>query len=48
MEFRGEMYNFTNTPNFNMPNGVLNNVNAGTIASARPPRVVQVGIKIVY
>jgi hypothetical protein len=48
VEFRGEMFNFTNTPSFAVPNAVLNNVNAGTIASASPPRVVQVALKIVY
>ena len=37
-EFRGEMFNFTNTPYFGLPNGVLNNVNAGTINAAGPPR----------
>jgi len=48
MEFRGEMFNFTNTPYFGVPNGVLNNVNAGTINAAGPPRVVQFGLKILF
>jgi hypothetical protein len=47
-EFRGEMFNFTNTPYFGRPNGVLNNVNAGTINSAGPPRVIQLGLKILF
>jgi hypothetical protein len=42
------MFNFTNTPYFGRPNGVLNNVNAGTINSAGPPRVIQLGLKILF
>lgn len=47
LEFRGEIYNLTNTPAFAQPNGVLGSNAFGTItATATDPRVVQFGLKV--
>ncbi|HTM48861.1 MAG TPA: TonB-dependent receptor [Bryobacteraceae bacterium] len=48
VEFRTEMFNATNTPNFGTPNGVLNNVNAGKINSASAARVMQFAVKVIF
>ncbi len=46
VEFRAEIFNLTNTPPLNNPNGVLGNPAFGTIASAGDPRVIQFGLKL--
>ena len=48
LEYRLEMFNFTNTPNFGTPNGVLNNAQVGKITSAQDPRRIQMGAKLVF
>jgi hypothetical protein len=48
VEFRTEMFNFTNTPNFGLPNTTLQNVNFGKISNAGAPRVIQFGLKLMY
>jgi hypothetical protein len=48
LEFRMEMFNFTNTPNFGNPNGTLNNPQVGQITSAADPRRIQLGMKLVF
>jgi hypothetical protein len=54
VEFRCEMFNFTNTPHFNVPSGNATatvNVNlpgAGQIRSASDPRHIQFGLKFVF
>lgn len=45
IEFRLEIFNLTNTPPLNNPNGVLGNPAFGTITSAGDPRVIQFGLK---
>lgn len=45
-EFRAELFNLTNTPPLNNPNGVLGNAAFGTITSAGDPRVIQFGLKL--
>lgn len=45
IEFRTEIFNFTNTPPLNNPNAVLGNSAFGTITSAGDPRVIQFGLK---
>jgi hypothetical protein len=42
------MFNFTNTPNFGVPNGTLNNQQVARITSAADPRRVQMGMKLVF
>ena len=46
LEFRTEVFNFTNTPPLGAPNVVLGNAAFGTIASAGDPRVIQFGLKV--
>ncbi len=46
VEFRAEVFNLTNTPPLNNPNGVLGNPAFGTITSAGDPRVIQFGLKM--
>ena len=46
VEFRAEVFNLTNTPPLNNPNGVLGNPAFGTITSAGDPRVIQFGLKL--
>lgn len=48
-EFRGEFFNFTNTPNFAPPGQVLGNATFGVVsAQANSPRQVQFGLKLYY
>ena len=46
LEFRTEVFNFTNTPPLGAPNVVLGNTAFGTITSAGDPRVIQFGLKV--
>ena len=48
VEFRSEMFNFTNTPNFDIPNLNVNLPQGGRITSAASPRQIQFGLKFVY
>ena len=48
LEYRLEMFNFTNRPNFGTPNGTLNNQQVAAITSAADPRRVQMGMKLVF
>ncbi len=48
-EFRGELFNLTNTPNFNPPGQVLGNPQFGGVNSqANSPRQVQVALKLYF
>lgn len=48
LEYRLEMFNFTNTANFGAPNGTLNNAQVARITTAADPRRVQMGMKLVF
>jgi hypothetical protein len=48
LEYRLEMFNFTNTANFGVPNGTLNNAQVARITTAADPRRVQMGMKLVF
>jgi hypothetical protein len=48
LEFRCEMFNFTNTPHFGLPSSAINQTGAGQIRSAGDPRHVQFGLKLIF
>ena len=49
LQFRAEMFNMFNTPQFGRPNGGFGNVQFGTINSqANSPREIQFGMKLIY
>jgi len=49
MEFRAEMFNFTNTPHFGNPNGNRNSSNFGKILSdANDPRSFRLGLRFAF
>jgi hypothetical protein len=48
-EFRAEMFNFTNTPNFAAPGQSFGSATFGVVNSqANLPRQVQLGLKLYY
>ena len=48
LELRVEAFNLTNTPPLGAPNGVLGAPGFGSITSAGDPRVVQLGLKVIF
>ena len=49
VEFRAEMFNFTNTPNFALPNATVNSPQEGRITSTvGNPRLIQGALKFVF
>jgi len=49
VQFRGEFFNFTNTPTFNLPDQVRSNSTFGRITStAAAPRQVQFALKVLF
>jgi hypothetical protein len=49
LEFRSEMFNFTNTPHFAMPNATVNSPQEGKITSTvGNPRLIQFALKLVF
>jgi hypothetical protein len=49
VEFRAEMFNFTNTPNFALPNASVNSPQEGRITSTvGNPRLIQGALKFVF
>ena len=48
LEFRAEMFNFTNTPSFGNPGSTINSPAAGKITSASAARRIQFGLKLVF
>jgi hypothetical protein len=46
IEFRTEVFNFTNTPPLGSPNTVLASPGFGSITSAGDPRLIQFGVKL--
>jgi hypothetical protein len=48
IEFRGEFYNLTNTPQFSNPSTNLNSGNFGEISSASGQRNIQFGMRLLF
>jgi hypothetical protein len=48
LQFRGEFFNFTNTPAFGNPVGNIQAANAGQILSAGEPRSIQLALKLIW
>ena len=48
LEFRWEVFNALNRANFDLPNRIFGSPNFGRIFSARPPREMQVGVRVVF
>lgn len=48
LQFRTEVFNFSNTPHFNLPNGAIGTPAAGTISSAGPSRQIQFALKLLF
>ena len=48
LQFRAEFFNLFNHPNFNLPDNFLGSPSFGQITSARDPRHVQFGVKLLF
>jgi hypothetical protein len=48
LQFRAEFFNLFNHPNFNLPDNFLGSSSFGQISSARDPRHVQFGVKLLF
>ena len=48
LQFRGEFFNFTNTPPFGLPQTDIQAASAGQVLSAGAPREVQLSLKIFF
>jgi hypothetical protein len=48
LQFRAELFNTWNHAQFNAPNSATNTTNFGLISSARAPRLVQFGMKLLF
>ncbi len=47
-QFRTEFFNGFNHPNFGSPGSALGNANFGVISSALDPRIIQLGLKVLF
>lgn len=48
LQLRAEVFNLFNRPNFNLPDNFLLSPNFGRITSARDPRHIQFGVKLLF
>ena len=48
LQFRAEVFNLFNPPNFNLPDTFLGSPTFGRISSARDPRHIQFGLKLLF
>ena len=47
-QFRAEFFNFPNHPQWNPPNRFIDQAVFGQISSARDPRIIQFGLKVIF
>jgi hypothetical protein len=47
-QFRAEFFNFLNHPQWNPPNRYIDQASFGVISSARDPRIIQFGLKLLF
>jgi len=47
-QFRTEFFNAFNHPQWNPPNRFIDQAGFGVISSARDPRIIQFGLKLIY
>jgi hypothetical protein len=48
LQFRAEIFNLPNHPNFDLPNNTINSAQAGGIFTAEASRQIQLGLKLVF
>ena len=48
VQFRAEIFNLTNTPQFLLPNRTVDNVAFGTVSRARDPRQIQLSLRMSF
>jgi hypothetical protein len=48
LQFRGEIFNFTNTPPFGLPDAGIQDATAGQVFTAGNPRVAQIALKLLF
>jgi len=48
LQFRAEFFNLFNHPNLNLPDNFLGSPTFGRISSARDPRHIQFGLKLLF
>jgi hypothetical protein len=48
LQFRAEAFNLFNHPNFNLPDNFFPSPTFGRITSARDPRHIQFGLKLLF
>jgi hypothetical protein len=47
-QLHAEFYNLFNHPNFGLPNRTINQPTTAVITSANPPRIIQLGLKLLF
>jgi hypothetical protein len=48
LQFRGELFNIFNHPNFNLPSTAFDSPTFGSLPSAMDPREIQFGVKLIF